>query len=329
MAVLFARRLRRAGAAGSLYAAELLGREVVEHLDHLVHAGNARRDLRGVVAFFLRHPAEQINDAAFGRDLDDTEWNLLRLDECGAHLAGNRDVVVAHRGRRKLAHLQLVHHLAHAFALARDLLDLLVDALADHLSRQEHLAVVAGDVHADLAILVVAVDSAIQASLDRLVLELNSGRAAIRRKYRSAADRSATDDQRYTCPAKQARRKQHADQHQRTIVRSHIPPCSDSRTTYLLIGKRILDPVADTATIGSDHVEAAWRHAARALVCSAKMLRQVMLRRAYEALAFEPVNASGCTAKCIAAAKPYFYEHNGSPVLCYYVELALAITNVA
>src|SRR5262249_31956252 len=44
--------------------------------------------------------------------------------------------------------------------------------------------------------------------------------------------------------------------------------------------------------------------------------------------ALEPVDAIRRSAKCIAASKSYFYEHESRPILGHDVQLALAIANV-
>src|SRR5215467_7686174 len=80
-------------------------------------------------------------------------------------------------------------------------------------------------------------------------------------------------------------------------------PHSDSQTCQLVITKRILDPIADTGPVGRDHVEAAWWHTARAPITAPKVLREIVVRGAHQALALERINASACAAECIAASK--------------------------
>ncbi len=144
------------------------------------------------VTFVARDDAHQVDDRPLGDDLDVLARELVGFDEARLHLRRDVAVVAARAkiGRRADDHVVLDR--LHALGPACDLDQVPANRVVRHLAGEQHRGVVAGHVEVDLVVAVARAGGRRDLELDRLVVDLRAGRAAVGGDHRRGADAGTT-----------------------------------------------------------------------------------------------------------------------------------------
>src|SRR5471032_1526618 len=127
-------------------------RDVVENLDHFLHAAHAARHVGSDCAFALGHAAHQEDGGVFGHHLERSGRNGFHVHQASLDLGGDQGIVGARGVAGGAGNDQFIVHRLHAFDAAYFVLDGTFHRFITHFARQQDAAVEAGDVHmADIA----------------------------------------------------------------------------------------------------------------------------------------------------------------------------------